>query len=208
MTSQESKENTYKNKGGSVQLNESFTVLQDGEPVGTFGTYEQSVEYLHEHVVKGRRYQVVKEFVTVAETRQTVADTGWMDEYRGMWAEEVDNESLCLVMARGGSSAVWVMGKNTNETGYVASSNLAIRPDLAPVNLTPHPVYLETLEDYQNAPAYTIVSKGDAENLPVYVKYSSLPGSGWHGIWTGGGANPEYLSNTRRKVLYWPEEEE
>ena len=184
-----------------MNLNETFAVLEDGEPIGTFDTYEEAVDYLSVHAVKDRKYQVVKVFVTEEKELPTIADTGWKDEYRGMWAEVMDDEALCLVMARGGSSAVWVMGKNAHESGYIASSNLVLRPDLATVSFSPHPDYLETLEDYENAPAHTVITCSWEETCPDLVKYSN-------GEWAGVGIdNYDYSANlagARRKVLYWP----
>ncbi|ATW58464.1 hypothetical protein SEA_C3PO_64 [Corynebacterium phage C3PO] len=183
----------------------TFAVLEDGVEIGTFDACSLAVAHINKHAVKGRKYQVVKEFVIEEDKLPTVADTGWMDEYRGMWAEVMDNEALCLVMDRGGSSAVWVMSKNAHETGYVAPSNLSIRHDLAPVSLTPHPAYLETLEDYEGAPAHTVITCSWEETCPDLVKNSN---GKWAGVGVSGFDSSTNLAGTRRKVLYWPKEEE
>lgn len=71
--------------------------------------------------------------------------------------------------------------------------------------MTTHPAYLETLEDYENAPAYTVVTSWWEETCPDLVKYSS---GEW--VWVGDNDTDESasLAGKRRKVLYWPEEEE
>ena len=42
-----------------MNLNDEFTVLEDGVEIGTFDTYEQAVDYLSVHAVEDRKYQVV-----------------------------------------------------------------------------------------------------------------------------------------------------
>lgn len=66
-----------------MQLEESFTVLEDGEPIATFDAYSLAVEHIDKHAARGRKYQIVKELLDPADApRQTVADTGWREEYR------------------------------------------------------------------------------------------------------------------------------
>lgn len=58
-----------------MQLIEDFTVLEDGVEIGTFDSYSLAVAHIDKHAFKGRRYQIVKEFVHVEESLPTVADT-------------------------------------------------------------------------------------------------------------------------------------
>lgn len=143
------------------------------------------------------------EHEAVKPKRPTVADTGWRDEYRGMWAEHKVTNRVFLMLDDDGER-VRCFDSHSNMWG-VKNEALIPRPDLAPVSLTTHPAYLETLEDYQNAPVGTVVSYRDAEIYASCVK----DGSGeWAGVGIDNYDYSAYLASARRRVLYWPEEEE
>lgn len=186
-----------------MNLIEKFTVLEDGEPIGTFDTYEQAADDIRGQAIIGRRYQVVKEFVTDEEPRHTIADTGWRDEYRGMWAEGTGTGRLYVLLSED-DDMVFATGIRTCEPIMLLKERLVPRPDLAPVSLTPHPAYLETTEDYEGAPEFTVIACRWTEERPTYVKDVC-------GEWVAvGGANSVKTANlggTRRRVLYWPKEE-
>ena len=58
-----------------------------------------------------------------------------------------------------------------------------------------HPATLETLEDYENAPAATIVAQ------PGYSPLMKSHDGNW---WRGGGERPNgVMAGTKRKVLRW-----
>ena len=186
-----------------MNLNETFTVLEDGEPIGTFDTYEQAVDDIRGQAIIGRRYQVVKEFIIGEDKLPTVADTGWRDEYRGMWAEH-ERGNKAFLMLDDDEERVRCFDNHSNMWG-VKKEALRPRPDLAPVNLTPHPAYLETLEDYENAPVNTVVACSWNESCPDFAKYTDE-------LWAEFGCDESDkssgLADVRRKVIYWPEEEE
>lgn len=181
-----------------------FTVLEDGEIVATFDSYSQAVEHIDKQAVQGRKYQVVKVFVTTEdEPLLTVADTGWKEEYKGMWAD-VDGFENPQLITLGTIAFNDVLVSDFQNPGmdWVKPAKVRPRYDLAPVSLTPHPVTLETLEDYENAPAHTVITCSWEGTFPDLVK-------NYVGEWVSVG---EYLFNSstdlageRRKVLYWPE---
>lgn len=180
-----------------------FTVLEDGEIVATFDSYCLAVEHIDKHAVQGREYQVVKVFVTTEKKLPTIADTGWREEYFGMWAEHKVTHNFFIMLGEKMESVDCFNSSHYGSALYLDKENLIPRYDLAPVNLTPHPTYLESIEDYENAPANTVITCSWEETCPDLVKDSC-------GEWTGVGTNDTdesaNLAGSRRKVLYWPEE--
>lgn len=133
--------------------------------------------------------------------RPTIADTGWRDEYRGMWAESGDSGRLYVLLSEA-EDMVFTLSIRTYESTALPKDILIPRPDLAPVNFTPHPAYLETLEDYQNAPVDTIVGYKNGSLL-----YAKIDESLWAFTDSGGERYSTEIAGTRLRVLYWPEEQ-
>lgn len=189
----------------------TFTVLEDGEPIATFDTfdgYEQAFEHIDKHAVKGRKYQIVKEFATKDEPLLTIDDTGWKDAYRGMWADVDGYDSPNLILGVDIDNEILMLDSQYSGMAWAEPKPVHPRYDLAPVDLTPHPAYLETVEDYQNAPEYTIIARTLDEKHPSFFKDTN---GNWAEDWTGVDRDTyeksAVLAGTRRKVLYWPEEE-
>ena len=72
-------------------------------------------------------------------------------------------------------------------------------------NFTTHPEYLETLEDYQNAPGNTIVGESRIPDQPFVAKWADGK-EDWANIWGVERFENDFLAGVRRKVLYWPED--
>ena len=182
-----------------------YTVLEDGEIVATFDSYFLAVEHIDKHAVHGRKYQVVKVYDTEKEPRQTVADTGWKGEYIGMWADVDGFGRPQLIFGTSSFKDIAVSDFPKPRTLWVGPAKVCPRYDLALVNLTPHPAYLETLEDYESAPVNTVVASAWDESCPDFAKDTD-------GRWAEFGGdesdNSSGLADIRRKVIYWPEEEE
>ena len=135
--------------------------------------------------------------------RQSVGDfpdglTAWED-IPETWREEWREAAQALADA-----GLLMPDLPTLGMGWVEPEKVHPRPDLAPVSLTTHPTYLETLEDYENAPATTVITCPWEETYPALVKYSN-------GEWVSVGEyffdSSTNIAGERRKVLYWPEEE-
>ena len=86
---------------------------------------------------------------------------------------------------------------------HVDPEDVRLRYDLAPADLTPHPAYLETVEDYENAPTGTVICCARDETFAEYVKDTS---DDWTELVIDDSVKAGYLAGTRRKVFYWPEE--
>ena len=193
-----------------MHVKEKFTVLEDGETIGVFDTYGQAVDYLGAIAVKGGIYQVVKKFFSTDEKpRQTVADTGWKDEYRCMWAESAGAENpfdnYFLMLAEDAFNVRCLDNNLEKDVWWLKKDSLIPRYDLAPVRLTTYPAYLETLEDYQNAPENTIVGESRIPDQPFVAKYGDGKEE-WVNIWGVERMGNDFLAGVRRKVLYWPED--
>ena len=188
-----------------MNLVEKFTVLEDGMVGDTFGTYKQAVDHMREHAVKGHKYQVVKELVSYEESLPTVADTGWKPEYIGMWADVDGFGRPQLIFGTSSFKDIAVSDFPKPRTLWVDPAKVCPRYDLARVSLTPHPAYLKTIEDYEGAPEYTIISSRWNATRPAMVKDAN-------GYWTEVDRDAaEEIANpagVRRKVLYWPPQEE
>lgn len=182
-----------------------FTVLEDDEIVATFDSYCLAVEHIDKHAVHGRKYQVVKVFVTTEESPTTVAETGWKEEYRGMWADVDGYDNPNLIIGIDIDNEIQMLNSQHSVMAWAEPKPVHPRYDLAPVSLTPHPAYLETVEDYEGAPAHTVITCSWESTCPDLVKNSI-------GEWVSVGEyffdSSTNLAGARRKVLYWPEEEE
>ncbi|ATW58621.1 hypothetical protein SEA_DARWIN_66 [Corynebacterium phage Darwin] len=181
----------------------TFAVLEDGVEIGTFDACSLAVAHINKHAVKGRKYQVVKEFVIEEDKLPTVADTGWRDEYRGMWVEDMGTGRLYVLLSES-EDMVFASDTRNCRPAALPKDSLIPRYDLAPVNLTPHPAYLETLEDYEGAPAHTVITYSWEGTFPDLVKYSN---GAWVKVGVSNFDSSTNLAGTRLKVLYWPEEE-
>jgi hypothetical protein len=189
----------------------TFAVLEDGEPIATFDSYSLAVAHIDKHAVKGRKYQIVRELVTEEKELPTIADTGWKEEYFGMWADVdgYDNPQLILGVVASNdiliSDGILVSDFTNPRVLHADPEDVRLRYDLAPVNLTPRPIALKTLEDYEGAPAHTVITCSWEGTCPDLVKNSI-------GEWVSVGEyffdSSTNLAGERRKVLYWPEEEE
>lgn len=72
-----------------------------------------------------------------------------------------------------------------------------------------HPEYLETLQDYEDAPVGTVLERQrDAFGGRHLVKLDKVVHQSWYIPGIPGEFRDENLAGTRRRVLYWPEPEE
>lgn len=187
-----------------MNLNDEYTVLEDGVEIGTFDTYEKAFNHMAKHAVEGRKYQFVRKFFAMEKKPPTAADTGWKDEYRGMWAEHKRSNKVFLMLEEDGER-VRCLTNRTKDMWCLKKDNLIPRYDLARVDITPHPAYLETLEDYENAPTYTMIGSAWSANFPSLVK--DISGK-WTEIGSDSSGRSAIFAGDRRKVLYWPPQEE
>lgn len=190
-----------------MNLNDEYTVLEDGVEIGTFDTYEQAFEHMKKHAaVGGHKYQFVRKLFRKEKELPTIAETGWKDEYRGMWAD-VDcysNPALILGVDEDNDILMWDFTNPRVLWAYPGS--VRPRPDLAQVELPPpHPAYLKTLGDYENAPTYTMIGSAWSANFPSLVK--DISGK-WTEIGSDSSGRSAIFAGDRRKVLYWPPQEE
>lgn len=139
--------------------------------------------------------EAAADYILATTTPPTMEDVEWDDDiHRGLGA--VDDAGQEWVMLQDDGPYISLIGLDLNPVG-------AKREELTPNGKryelrekSDHPEVLETLEDYKNAPAKTLVCFHDCE---PFLKEDD-------GGWTVQGGHPwsdEELEGTRRSVLRW-----
>lgn len=144
--------------------------------------------------------QAAAEYILATTAESTMAGTAWVKETHYL-AGAVTKNGTELIMLDMDDDLILVVNPDTadliNFDGYELTPNgkkYELREVGAPEQ-PEHPATLETLEDYENAPAATIVAQ------PGYSPLMKSHDGNW---WRGGGERPNgVMAGTKRKVLRW-----